>query len=91
MISRIVATYALKHGFMSYQTVTYVALHKRTEAATLANARAAIRHTKLVMRNVHPSIIDAVRRFATVAVALVGVSATVIIRTIAASPTGKLG
>ena len=76
---------------MCLQTVTYVAVHKRTEAATLANARAAIRHTKLVMRNVHPSIIDAVRRFARVAVALAGVSATVIIRILAASPSGKLG
>ena len=91
MIFRTVATYALKHGFMSYQTVTYVAVHKRTGAATLANAKAAIRHMKLVMRDVHLSTIDAVRRFARVAAALAGVSATVIIRIIAASPTGKLG
>ena len=76
---------------MSYQTVTYVAVRKRTEAATLANAKAAIRHKKLVMRNVHPSIIDAVHRFARVAVALAGVSATMTIRILAASPTGKLG
>ena len=75
---------------MSYQTVTYVAVRRKAGAATLASAKAAIRHTKLVMRNVHPSIIDAVHRFARVAVALADVSATVIIRILAASPTGKI-
>ena len=89
MIFRTVATYALKHGFMSYQTVTYVAVRRKAGAATLASAKAATRHTKLVMRNVHPSIIDAVHRFVRVAVALADVSATVTIRILVASPTGK--
>ena len=75
---------------MSYQTVTYVAVRRKAGAATLASAKAATRHTKLVMRNVHPSIIAAVHQFAKVAVTLADVYATVIIRILAASPTGKL-